>query len=1613
MAQTILLKRRTADATAPVSSDLATGEIAVNAYSGKLYVKKTDGTVAEISGSGGSSGLIPSATFVKYEYTATSGQTTFSGNDDNSQSLTYVVGNILVYKQGELLDTSDYTASNGSSIVLGSGATANDIVSIISYNKNIGTGNTTIVTFSGNGSTTAFTLSEDPGSETNTRVFIDGIYQSKSNYSVSGTTLTFSTAPPSGTGIEVEIGNREISTSGITEMTITGDLTVDTNTLFVDSSDNRVGIGTTSPSTALQVAGTATATAFAGPLTGNVTGNVSGSAGSTTGNAATATALANARTISGTSFDGTANITLNTSGITENTNLYYTDARVASYLSTNSYATQSWTTTQINNLIDSAPGALNTLNELAAALGDDASFSTTMTNSLALKVGITASTGAAGMPVGTTGQRPGSPAAGQFRYNSTLSKFEGYTDSWGEIGGGGGSNTFTTDNFTGNNSTTAFTLSQAVESEDNLIVFEEGIYQNKGDYTLSGTTLTFDEAPASGRKITVFSVKSAISGSNLNQNSFTGNGSTAAYTLSLAPVNENNTQVFLDGVYQHKNTYSVSGTTLTFDTNIPNGTAIEVMTFNQTDINVPVDNTITTAKIVDDAVTAAKLASNAVVTASIVDDAVTVAKLASNAVDTANIVDGSVTSAKLASGLTLGGNTAATLSTAAQPNITSVGTLTALQVDNINVNANTISSTDTNGNITIAPNGTGDIYANTDKMIVLAAEGESATLMIVSDESDDNGDDWSFVANQSNNTLTIENDISGSSVAHLTLTPHATVASSTATFAGILSVGNINVNGNTISSTNTNGNIIITPNGTGNVNVNTDVLAIQGTEGETASLALQVDESDDAGDEWRFTANTNQTLSIKNNISGSEVDHITLTPHATVASSTVSIPGVLSSGEHIVAGASYATLRLEENDATDLNTSMFNSGGDFVITTSSDNRSTTTDRLRLDHATGNIGIGVGTTVDELLNLEKSSGSTIVKTEVASNSTVGFEIKKTGSTTQNWRIVDGQTVNGKLEIYDVTDSRSVMTFDGSGNVGIGEASPDKLLHLKSSGTTGIAIESTTNAQNLDIDFYNNSGSAAGRIRYSEGPGTLNLSGNVTGIGLTVEWRNKVGIGQASPEGKLHIENASSGTSISADGSDILIVENSSSTLVDIRSPAANAGGILFSDPDARGRGAIYYYHNSGLDSMYFNTGGGSGRMIIDSAGKVGIGAAPSNKVDIFGTGGTRLKVTNTDTDWAGLDLQSGGNQSNYIFFRDDSAERARIQISDGNDIRFWTGSSPSEKFTIASGGNVGIGDSTPDYKLDVEGTGNFNDTLNFGNAGIGLISWGSMAGGTGFGILAQSGRGLSLGSHGGWDKLVINTSGDVGIGEASPDHRLVVKGATGTSPVLQLINADSEDTDTGREFTVRFSGFRSGGEATNNAQISGHSSGGSDDQKGELRIWTSEADGTMDEKVRIGSASNSDLASLHSTNNWPGGINMVSQNGTSFQIHHDNTAGYGLMFNGEIYVVNECSAASFHDRTPYPTSLDVAKAVIQSHEKLPDGQYEENNIDNQLDHSKLHAYVSRTKTRKEKLDDGTEGDDIIDKSRDMSATVSCLVEVTKDLMSKLEAAEARIQTLESS
>ena len=67
-------------------------------------------------------------------------------------------------------------------------------------------------------------------------------------------------------------------------------------------------------------------------------------------------------------------------------NVALTGVTASSGDSSTSLATTAFVATEINSLIDSAPGALNTLNELAAAMGDDANFSTTVTNSIATKL---------------------------------------------------------------------------------------------------------------------------------------------------------------------------------------------------------------------------------------------------------------------------------------------------------------------------------------------------------------------------------------------------------------------------------------------------------------------------------------------------------------------------------------------------------------------------------------------------------------------------------------------------------------------------------------------------------------------------------------------------------------------------------------------------------------------------------------------------------------------------------------------------------------------------------------------------------------------------------------------------------------------------------------------------------------------------------------------------------------------------------------------------------------------------------------------------------------------------------------------------------------------------
>ena len=140
-----------------------------------------------------------------------------------------------------------------------------------------------------------------------------------------------------------------------------------------------------------------------------------------------------------------------------------------------------------------------------------------------------------------------------------------------------------TDTFTGDASTVDFTASKDVTDENVTQVYIDGVYQSKENYTTSGTTITFSTAPPNGSAIEVVHFTAATY-SSLNSNQFTGTGSQTDFTLTQE-VDVDKAFVFIQGVYQEKSTYSISGTTLTFTTAPQNGYSIEVITVGSVSVS--------------------------------------------------------------------------------------------------------------------------------------------------------------------------------------------------------------------------------------------------------------------------------------------------------------------------------------------------------------------------------------------------------------------------------------------------------------------------------------------------------------------------------------------------------------------------------------------------------------------------------------------------------------------------------------------------------------------------------------------------------------------------------------------------------------------------------------------------------------------------------------------------------------------------------------------------------------------------------------------------------------------------------------------------------------------
>jgi hypothetical protein len=227
-----------------------------------------------------------------------------------------------------------------------------------------------------------------------------------------------------------------------------------------------------------------------------------------------------------------------------------------------------------------------------------------------------------------------------------------------------------------------------------------------------------------------------------------------------------------------------------------------------------------------------------------------------------------------------------------------------------------------------------------------------------------------------------------------------------------------------------------------------------------------------------------------------------------------------------------------------------------------------------------------------------------------------------------------------------------------------------------------------------------------------PGNGSSTVCVSSLGFTLPIGN-VGIGTTALTSKLNVYDASSG---SAD--ELFLGTIGSDQLVGGRS-----GGSFGIATKSASNGNLILTANTG---MFFRTGGSNDRMFIKNDGNVGIGTTSPD---------APLMIYRASNPW--LRLNGGGNfayirfddgTSNGYLFKNTSSDTTNGALAgamytytdSGKAFQHIHAGTPL--FTILSGGNVGIGTTSPVSKLDVNGTTNFRDSISI-NKSVATNNWG--------------------------------------------------------------------------------------------------------------------------------------------------------------------------------------------------------------------------------------------------------------------------------------------------
>ena len=366
---------------------------------------------------------------------------------------------------------------------------------------------------------------------------------------------------------------------------------------------------------------------------------------------------------------------------------------------------------------------------------------------------------------------------------------------------------------------------------------------------------------------------------------------------------------------------------------------------------------------------------------------------------------------------------------------------------------------------------------------------------------------------------------------------------------------------------------------------------------------------------------------------------------------------------------------------------------------------------------GNVGIG---TDSPGANLEINDAST-PKIRFGRGASYYWDIGHTSSDFQ----IQSQT------------GGTIMHLEYDGNVGIGTTSPDRELEVEGDGNVYIRVTAKTDNDATAIELKNTQETWTIKNQDTNDDALQFESDTVTA--MTILKAGNVGIGTDSPSAKLQITGS---TSTAGD------------TTLHLKLPVGNVtaggtvmGNILFSSSDnsGGGTGSVAKISTIAGDGTGAFTGGGRPTdlafftqplnsvsttlveaMRIDQNGNVGIGTtSPSTKLDVNGSATINnvLEVSSVDTGNPTASLETV-RLSGYGLMGNRGALYFTNAKTDGS-MFFGIGGTHSlgTKLSILSSGNVGIGTTSPNQKLHVNGgtqLGDINATVNFGTVALKVV-----------------------------------------------------------------------------------------------------------------------------------------------------------------------------------------------------------------------------------------------------------------------------------------------------